>query len=500
MKIFSAEQIRDWDRYTIEHEPIPSIALMERAALSCLQFIKTHINATRFMVFAGNGNNGGDGMAIARLLKQQGHEVALYQVGVNDLSVDCNTNLLRLRNLGIEFRVLDSLADLPSPPPADTWIIDALLGTGQNRPLEGMYRSLVDHINSWKLPVIAIDLPTGLPADEPPTTRSVIRARYTLSFQLPKLGFFMPEYDDFVGEWVVLDIGLHKRFYEDQHFSYAVTEYNEVRNMIKPRSKFSHKGTHGTALLMAGSKGMMGAAILAAGACLRSGAGKLVCRIPGSGLDLVQGSLPEAIFSADPNPDCLESLPEGLNSFQAVGVGPGLGKSAATRALVGQILEKVGVPLVLDADALNIIAEENWQERIPPGTIITPHMKEFERLFGHYDNHQLRVGAALQVASKLGIYIVVKGRYTLVATPEGKGYFNTTGNPGMAKAGTGDVLTGMITGLLAQGYHPEAASRLSVYLHGMAGDLARSEYSEYGITASDLIQKIGFCYLNFFSM
>jgi NAD(P)H-hydrate epimerase len=310
----------------------------------------------------------------------------------------------------------------------------------------------------------------------------------------------MPEYDDFVGEWVVLDIGLHKRFYEDQHFSYAVTEYNEVRNMIKPRSKFSHKGTHGTALLMAGSKGMMGAAILAAGACLRSGAGKLVCRIPGSGLDLVQGSLPEAICSADPNPDCLESLPEGLNSFQAVGVGPGLGKSAATRALMGQILEKVDVPLVLDADALNIIAEENWQERIPPGTIITPHMKEFERLFGHYDNHQLRVGAALRIASKLGVYIILKGRYTLVATPEGKGYFNTTGNPGMAKAGTGDVLTGMITGLLAQGYHPEAASRLSVYLHGMAGDLARSEYSEFGITASDLIQKIGFCYLNFFSM
>jgi NAD(P)H-hydrate epimerase len=167
---------------------------------------------------------------------------------------------------------------------------------------------------------------------------------------------------------------------------------------------------------------------------------------------------------------------------------------------MGQILEKVGVPLVLDADALNIIAEENWQERIPPGTIITPHMKEFERLFGHYDNHQLRVGAALRVASKLGVYIILKGRYTLVATPEGKGYFNTTGNPGMAKAGTGDVLTGMITGLLAQGYHPEAASRLSVYLHGMAGDFARSEYSEYGITASDLIQKIGFCYLNFFSM
>jgi len=498
MKIFSTEQIRQWDRFTIDHEPISSIDLMERAAQACFQYLKENISASAYWVFAGNGNNGGDGLAIARLLKHQGHEVSVYQVGSARMSDDCQTNLDRLRNMGIDYKVIISTEDIPPPPQGDVCIIDALLGTGQDRPLEGTYKALVDAVNTWNLPVFSIDLPTGLPADRPAGSSSVIRARYTLSFQLPKLAFFMPENDEYVGEWVVLDIGLSSQFYNAQDSTLDLTEIREIRQMIRPRKKSSHKGSHGRALLLAGSRGMMGAAILAARACLRSGAGKLVAQIPGAGLDLMQGAVPEAICLADENHFSLEKLPAGLNSFEAVGAGPGLGKSAATRGLIDQLLSSVRVPLVLDADALNIIAEQGWQNRIPPGTIITPHIKEFERLFGCYDRHHQRVQAALDMAAELGIYIVLKGRYSLVATPGKKGYFNPTGNSGMAKAGTGDVLTGMVTGLLAQGYEQATACRLAVFLHGMAGDLARSEHSEYGIIASDLIEKIGFCYLKVF--
>jgi ADP-dependent NAD(P)H-hydrate dehydratase / NAD(P)H-hydrate epimerase len=499
MKIFTADQIRQWDKYTIEHESISSIGLMERAALSCFQYINEHINASRFLVFAGNGNNGGDGLAIARLLKQQGHDVSVCLVAADRMTVDCKTNHDRLKSMGIEDRVIGSDTDMPLPPAPGTWIIDALLGTGQNRPLSGIYKIVVDTINSWNVPVISIDLPTGLGADEPAVSDSVIRARYTLSFQSPKLSFFMPEHDVYVGEWSVLDIGLLQDFYREQSSTFTLTEPGEIRGMILPRKRFSHKGTHGTALLMTGSRGMMGASMLAARACLRSGVGKLVCRVPGVGLDLMQVSVPEALCNLDPNPDCLEQLPEDLNDYQAVGVGPGLGKTAATRALIDKLLSKIRAPLVLDADALNMIAAEGWQERIPAGSVITPHIKEFDRLFGTYSHHHLRIEAALEIASRLGIYIVLKGRYSLVATPAGLGHFNPTGNPGMAKAGTGDVLTGMVTGILAQGYDPGTACRLAVYLHGMAGDLARLEHSEYGIIASDLIEKIGFCYLKVFN-
>ncbi len=500
MKIFSAVQIRQWDRYTVDNEPIPSIGLMERAALVCTQFIKEHIHGNSFMIFAGTGNNGGDGFAIARLLKQQGKDITIYQLVSGAVSEDCRSNFERLQSSGIECKLIRQQEDLPAFPGKETWIIDAVLGTGQNRPLEGIHKEWVDLVNSWQTQVIAIDLPTGLAADEPSGSASVVQASYTLSFQSPKLCFFMPENEDFLGDWSVLDIGLSAKYYAQTETRIELTEMGDIQRLLIPRKKFSHKGTHGTALLLCGSKGMMGAALLASGACLRSGVGKLVCRVPACGLDLLQGAHPEAICSPDDNQAILEHLPDNLGDFQAIGAGPGLGKSPETSKMISQLLEEKRVPLVLDADALNIIAMQGWQDRIPEGTIITPHIREFERLFGRFDHHQARIEAALEIAARFGIYIILKGRYSFLATPSGKGYFNPTGNAGMAKAGTGDVLTGMVTGILAQGYHPEAASKLSVYLHGMAGDLARSEYSEYGITASDLIQKIGFCYLNFFSI
>lgn len=500
MKIFNASQIRDWDLFTINNEPIASVALMERASNACARYISEHITASSFLVLAGNGNNGGDGLALARLLKQQGADVVVYQLASTEMSEDCRTNLDKLKNLAIPYTLLNGVADLPTAPSEHTWIIDAILGSGQNRALEGLLKEVVDHVNRWASPVIAIDLPTGLPADQAVFSSSVIHARYTLSFQLPKLSFFMPEHERYTGEWIVLDIGLSDRFYQDQQTVFALTEKEDARALIRPRAEFSHKGTHGTALMMAGSRGMMGAAMLAGKACLRSGVGKLVCRIPGCGVDLLQIALPEAICSEDANLRLLEHLPDDLNLYQAVGAGPGLGKAPETRSLVDQLLREIRVPLVLDADALNIIAEERWQDRIPAGSVITPHIREFERLFGVFGNHVARTRAALDLASSKGIYIILKGRYTLVATPSGHGFFNSTGNSGMAKAGSGDVLTGLITGMLAQQYPTGDACRLSAYLHGLAGDLARLDHSEYGITASDLTEKIGFCYLKVFTI
>jgi NAD(P)H-hydrate epimerase len=269
--------------------------------------------------------------------------------------------------------------------------------------------------------------------------------------------------------------------------------------MLRPRERFAHKGNFGTALLMGGSKGMMGAAILASRACLRSGAGKLICRIPACGLDILQVTVPEAICSVDENSDFLANHPGNLGQFSAIGIGPGIGKAKYTRDLLWQMLQTRDIPLVLDADALNIIAEEGWQANIPAGSVITPHLGEFSRLFGPSADHFERVAKAVELSTRLGIFILVKGQNSFLSTPEGCGYFNSTGNPGMAKAGTGDVLTGMLTGLLAQRYSMEEACRISVFIHGMAGDMAEKEHSNYSITASDLISKIGFCYLKIFN-
>jgi NAD(P)H-hydrate epimerase len=378
-------------------------------------------------------------------------------------------------------------------------VIDAMLGTGQNRPLGGVEKAVVEIVNAWELDVVAIDIPTGIFADRSSAGNTAIRARYTLSFQVPKLCFFIPGNDEYVGEWTLLDIGLSPTYYNNTPVLFGYTEIDDIRAMLRPRRRFAHKGDFGTALILGGQKGMMGAAILAARACLRSGVGKLVSRVPGRGLDLMQVSVPEAICSVDENEDFLANFPEDLSAYSSIGIGPGIGKSPFTRDLLLKMLGNGEVPMVLDADALNIIAEEGWQRNIPPGAVITPHIGEFRRLFGDDPDHFARLQRALALSTELGIFIVVKGRNSFLSTPNGKGYFNSTGNPGMAKAGSGDILTGMITGLLAQKYSAEQACRISVFLHGMAGDMAEKDHSSFGVTASDIIDKIGICYAKFFN-
>jgi NAD(P)H-hydrate epimerase len=499
MKLFTADQIRAWDKFTIENELVHSIDLMERAATVCTRYLIEHFGSRRFLVIAGAGNNGGDGLAIARQLKQGGKDVSVLHVAGTTLSPDCETNLQQLKPLGIPYLKIGYANEMPVALAPHTVVIDAMLGTGQNRPLLGLEKAVVETVNAWERDVVAIDIPTGIFADSSSAGNTAIRARYTLSFQVPKLCFFIPENDEYVGEWTILDIGLSPSYYNSTPSLFGYTETEDIRAMLRPRRRFAHKGDFGTALILGGQKGMMGAAILAARACLRSGVGKLVSRVPGCGLDLMQASVPEVICSVDENQDFLANFPGDLSPYSAIGIGPGIGKAPFTRDLLRRMLGNREIPMVLDADALNIIAEEGWQKDIPPGTVITPHIGEFRRLFGDDPDHFARLNRALALSTELGIFIVVKGRNSFLSTPNGKGYFNSTGNPGMAKAGSGDVLTGMITGLLAQKYGLEQACRISVFLHGMAGDMAEKEHSSFGVTASDIIDKIGICYVKFFN-
>jgi NAD(P)H-hydrate epimerase len=499
MKLFTADQIRAWDKYTIENEPIHSIELMERAATACTRYLVDHFGSASFLILAGTGNNGGDGLAIARQLKQSGKDVSVLHIGAASLSPDCETNLQRLKPFGIPYKKISYGYEIPSAPAAGTIVIDAILGSGQNRPLEGLEKVVAETVNTWDREVVAIDIPTGIFADRTSKGNTAIRARYTLSFQVPKLCFVVPENEEYVGEWTTLDIGLLPGFYNNTPTPFELTEMEDIRRMLRPRSRFAHKGLFGTALILGGQKGMMGAAILAARACLRSGVGKLVSRVPGCGLDLMQVAAPEVICSVDENKDFLANLPGDLSPYTAIGIGPGIGKASFTRDLIRKMLRVKDIPMVLDADALNIIAEEGWQQDIPPGSVITPHIGEFSRLFGTDDDHFARLNKALEISTRMGIFIVVKGQNSFLSTPNGQGYFNSTGNPGMAKAGSGDVLTGMITGLLAQKYSEEQACRISVFIHGMAGDMAKNHHSILGVTASDIIDKIGICYVKIFN-
>jgi ADP-dependent NAD(P)H-hydrate dehydratase / NAD(P)H-hydrate epimerase len=491
MKIFSATQIREWDNYTIQNEPISSIVLMEKASRACFKRIKEISDPGKgFIVFAGPGNNGGDGFAIARMLADNQFKVRVFHFNTPTLSNDCQVNRGRWTGLRLPITDIMTPEDVPLDFEKGWIIIDAIFGTGHSRPLEGIYLLTCQAINKSGLPVISIDLPSGMYADKSSVGQQHIQAAFTLSLQCPKLCFFMPENRQSFGQIDILDIGLHPDFYEKTETVYQRLEIDDVKKILRPRDAFAHKGNFGQALLMAGSKGMMGASLLAARACLRSGAGKLFSAVPANALNIFQSAFPEAICIPDPDSDMLTRLPDNIDRFDAVGAGPGLGKNGPTRKLVKDLMTS-GWPLVLDADALNIIAEDKLTALLPKGSIITPHIGEFTRLFGKAENDFERVSLAMEKAIELGIYIILKGRYTLIATPGGKGFFNTTGNPGMAKGGSGDVLTGIITGLLAASYSAGEACKLAVCLHGIAGDLARDRYSEHAMLASDIVEEIG---------
>ncbi len=499
IKIFKTGQIREIDAYTIENEPIASIDLMERAALSISNWIVAHYsNSTSVKVFAGTGNNGGDGLALARLLSNEGFKVATYLIKfAGKSSADYRINLARLENQNkviIEDIIEEN--DFPVLSKEDL-VVDAIFGSGLTRPLSGFFASIIEHINKSAEEIIAIDMPSGLMGASNPESKveNIINASFTLSFQFPKLSFLFAENEIFTGEWDILPIGLHPTSIQETKTPYLfITEGFVLANRIK-RKRFGHKGNFGHALLISGCYGKMGAAVLASRACLNSGVGLLTVHIPRMGNDILQISVPEAMLSLDQS-DILFSQPPELSEFNSIGVGPALGCRNNSQAGLHSLIQAAQNPMVLDADALNILAQNpEWINELPENSILTPHPKEFERLTRKVENGYDRHLLQLEFAAKYKVIVILKGAFTSIACPDGRCYFNSSGNPGMATAGSGDVLTGIILGLLSQGYEPYLAAIIGVYIHGSAGDIAREYLGEEALTASDIIDNIGNAFL-----
>ena len=493
MKIFNVEQIREWDKYTIQEEPISSIDLMERASQAFTKWIQQTLPSFKngFIIFCGPGNNGGDGLAIARLLDHANYQVEVVYCRIGSrTSVDNQFNYDRLRLIkSIDLINLNAEDSFPAIQEGKI-IIDAILGSGLSRPLKGYWEKLVNHINLQPNLKVAVDVPSGLFANQP-TVGTSIQADRTLSFQAPKLAFLFPENQDRVGAWDIVNIGLHSQYAENEPTAFQLLHKTLLRGWIPRRKKFSHKGNYGHALLVVGSYGMMGAGVLAARACLKMGVGLLSLHVPKSGYEIMQISVPEAMTKTDVNPDFITELPK-LDKYTTIGIGCGIGRHPDFKKVLVQLFEKFNAPLVIDADGLNCLGEHpDLFSRIPSNSILTPHPKEFERLFGKTKNDFERIDLLRRKAQELNVIVILKGAHTAIAMPNGDCYFNSTGNPGMATGGTGDVLTGMLTGLLAQSFKPKEAALLGVFLHGLAGDIALQSTGETSLLASDLIGTIG---------
>lgn len=494
MKILSSSQLKELDKYTIEHEPIASIDLMERAAHALTDAIVRRWDSSfDIIVFAGPGNNGGDALAVARMLSKKGYRVEVFLFNTKgNLSEECQTNLDRLKTCGsIYFTEISTQFD----PPALTekhLVVDGLFGSGLNKPLNGGFAAVVKYINASKAQVVAIDIPSGLMGEDNTYNirPNIIHADVTLSIQLPKLSFLFPENEDIVGDWELLDIGLKQSFIDTASSVYSILKEADIRSLIKPRKRFAHKGSFGHGLLIAGSYGMAGASILSAKACLKSGIGLLTVHVPIHNHDLLQTTVPEAIVQTDIH-ERYFAQPTHLSRYAALAIGPGLGQEEDTALAMMEQIQGSTIPIVLDADAINILStHRNWLSRIPKRCILTPHLGELERLIGKCMDTYERLTKVKELAAYLQSYIIVKGAWTAIVTPEGNFYFNPTGNPGMATGGSGDVLTGILLGLLAQGYSQEDACRLGVYIHGLAGDLAAEEKTEIGMTANDIVEAL----------
>ena len=499
MRILDAAQIRECDRFTIENEPIASIDLMECAADAITDWLTGNYFYcdTQFTIFAGSGNNGGDALAVARqLAKMFGGGVTVYKLNIGNNSHDCQQNLERLQNTdGVSVTFVNKGDALPEIKP-DSVIIDGIFGSGLNRPVEGYWAELIEHINSTGNEIVAIDIPSGLfCTDNSLNTGAIIKATHTLSLQLAKLSFLFAENEPFVGQFHILPIGISQQAIDSAETPYSLTQNADLVRLVKPRPRFAHKGTFGHALLSAGSYQMSGAAVLAARACLHTGCGLLTVHVPQSAYQIMQTAVPEAILNIDDS-QTEYCTPDRLQRFSAVGVGPGIGTSEQVRDGLAQLLKNCTAPMVIDADAINILADTpELLNSLKPNTILTPHPGEFDRLTHRHTSGYERLLTQIELARRLNVIIVLKGAFTSVVTPDGTVRFNTTGNAGMATAGSGDVLTGIILSLLAQKYTPAEAAVLGVGIHGLAGDIAaRTDGMEF-VTASNITDNLGKAFL-----
>jgi ADP-dependent NAD(P)H-hydrate dehydratase / NAD(P)H-hydrate epimerase len=499
MKLLTASQIKAVDALTIQEEKIVSVDLMERAARVFAAWFQNKFPASeQVLIFCGPGNNGGDGLAVARLLHAHGYNLHVYIVGdTSKASADFKTNLEQLPEQ-VTISNIQSDSDLPTIVNTP-FIIDALFGTGLNRPVTGLYAQVIERINASGTCITAIDMPTGLYTDsQTPDEGAIIKADFTISFEMPKLAFLLPQHEQYVGEWYILPINLSKKAIAHTSSNLFYTTHQDVCLLLKSRKRFSHKGIYGHALLLAGGIGKMGAAVLAARACLRGGVGLLTVQVPSVGYTVLQTSVPEAMTLTDSNEKYLSELPANLEKYNVIGVGPGIGTEKCSNSAIHQLLATSTHALVIDADAINIIAASDRLKKLLPSdqVIFTPHPKEFERLVGKTKSDYDRLAKLKGFCSEYGCYVVLKGNNTAIGTPDGNIYFNSTGNPGMATGGTGDVLTGIITALVAQQYTLKEACIIGVYVHGLAGDLALNTVGAIAMTASDLIDHLPQAFLS----
>lgn len=496
MKIFTNSEIRQIDQKTIENEGVDALELIERVAQGVVAEITARWRQSKpVVVFAGPGNNGADALAVATLLAEHGYKVHayLFNIGGNKLSRECMICRDRYKEIpGVGLtEVIDTfmMPDMQS----NLLIVDGLFGSGLREPLKGGFAYLVERINEAKATTVSIDIPSGLAGDWNPTlvSRYVIEAKLTIAIQRPRLAFFIPDNARLVGEWKVLDIGLSEKAASEIDANYYLVEESDVYRILRRRPLFASKADFGTALIYAGSYGMMGAATMAALGALRCGAGKVTIESPKCGYPIIQSSVPEALFSANQGEMYIDHM-RPAHQYNAIAAGPGIGTNEATVRALEELLLTTKTPLILDADALNCIAKKpSMLNSLPMLSILTPHAGEFDRLFGSHNSAEARLRKACEVARHYHILIVLKGHYTAIVRPDGKIYFNSSGSPALATAGSGDVLTGAIAAFIAQGHKPDIAALLAVFLHGLAGELAAEDHSDYGVLATDVASNLG---------
>ena len=502
MKIFTSAQIHELDKYTITHEPIKSIDLMERASKAITEAIMSRwTTMTPVVVFAGPGNNGGDALAVARMLANQGYNVSVYLFNISGkLSDDCAANRQRVHDCKRIKGFMEVTTKFDPPElSADTLVVDGLFGSGINKPLAGGFAALVKYINQCPAKVVSIDMPSGLMTEDNSynVRANIIKADLTLTLHGKKLSMFLPDCQEFLGEIQVLDIRLSREYVSKTEAAYTLLEESDIRSRLLHRDDFAHKGSMGNALLIAGSYGMSGAAILASRACLRSGAGKVTVHTPRKNYGIMQVSVPEAVLHMD-HEETYFSESVDSDDFDALGIGPGLGQQENTAIAFITQLKRAQCPVVVDADGLNILANHRaWITQLPKGIILTPHPKEFDRLSSSPSNGSYeRLHRAQEMAQSLHAYIILKGHYSALCMPNGHVVFNPTGNSGMATAGSGDVLTGIITALLARGYRRADACVVGMYMHGLAGDLAAKDLGKESLVAGDIVRYLPKAFLS----
>lgn len=488
MKIFNAEQTREADKYTIQNEPISSVDLMERAAERAAdKILELYPSSGSFAIFAGPGNNGGDGLVIARLFAEMNLGVRVFIVHFTDnYSNDFTINLKRLQAFeDVLLKTIRSIDEFPIINPNDI-IIDALFGSGLSRHVSGFPKEIIEKMNESVAEIVSIDIPSGLFGEENlHAGQTIVKANHTLTFQYPSLSFLFPENDEFVEEFHLIDIGIHKDFIQNTETVYHYLRDQDIS--LQKRKKYSHKGIYGHALIAAGSYGKAGASVLALKAAHRSGAGLVSAHVPEKNAQTVHICSPDTMLSIDSNTHFLSDQID-LSYFDAIGTGPGIGFEKRTRDMLLYLFRQFQKPIVIDADAITILsAHKSMLELIPSNSILTPHPKEFERLFGSFKNSFQRMEAQRKLSEKYNLIIVLKGAHTSVSCPDSSVYFNSSGNPGMACGGSGDVLTGIITALLAQNYSAKEAALTAVFIHGKAGDMAAEEKGLTALTASDII-------------